>query len=72
MAFTSQALKMGVATIGAGFPATPLIESRTRFCISAAHTKEMLDKVIEVTDQIGDDLEIKYSKKKLIQEEIVY
>lgn len=63
---------MGVATIGVGFPATPLIESRTRFCISAAHTKEMLDKVIEVTDKVGDELAIKYSKKKLIDEEIIY
>lgn len=73
VAFTSQALKMGVATIGAGFPATPLIESRVRFCISAAHTKEMLDQVIEVTDRIGDELAIKYSKKKLLSNaEIIY
>ena len=28
-----------------GFPATPIIEARARFCLSAAHTKEMLDKV---------------------------
>ena len=63
---------MGVATIGAGFPATPLIESRVRFCVSAAHTKEMLDRVIEVTDQLGDELAIKYSRKKKINEDIIY
>lgn len=28
-----------------GFPATPIIESRARFCLSAAHTKEILDTV---------------------------
>lgn len=38
-------IKRGVATVGVGFPATPLVEGRTRFCISASHTKEMLDHV---------------------------
>lgn len=47
---------MGVATVGAGFPATPLIESRVRFCISASHTKEMLDKTLEVTNTLGKKL----------------
>lgn len=28
-----------------GFPATPLAEARARFCVSAAHTREMLDTV---------------------------
>ena len=28
-----------------GFPATPIIESRARFCLSAAHTREQLDAV---------------------------
>lgn len=40
-------LKRNVAVVVVGFPATPLIESRTRFCLSAAHTREMLDKVGE-------------------------
>lgn len=72
-AFTSLAIKNGVATVGAGFPATPLAECRTRFCISAAHTKEMLDKVIEVTDHIGDELAIKHSKKEFFKDkEIIY
>ncbi|PSN48068.1 Serine palmitoyltransferase 2 [Blattella germanica] len=34
-----------IATVGVGFPATPLMEGRIRFCLSAAHTKEQLDKV---------------------------
>ena len=28
-----------------GFPATSIIESRARFCLSAAHDKQMLDHV---------------------------
>ena len=39
-------LKRGCAVVTVGFPATLLTESRVRFCISAGHTKEMLDKVI--------------------------
>jgi serine palmitoyltransferase len=38
-------IKRGVATVGVGFPATPLVEGRSRFCISSSHTKEMLDHV---------------------------
>ena len=44
-AFGREMLKRNVAVVVVGFPATPLIESRTRFCLSAAHTREMLDKV---------------------------
>jgi len=34
-----------IATVGVGFPATPLMQGRIRFCLSAAHTKEQLDYV---------------------------
>lgn len=37
--------KRQIATVGVGFPATPLMEGRIRFCLSAAHTKEQLDYV---------------------------
>jgi serine palmitoyltransferase len=38
-------LKRGCAVVTVGFPATPISESRVRFCLSAGHTKEMLDHV---------------------------
>lgn len=34
-----------IAAVGVGFPATPLMEGRIRFCLSAAHTKQQLDYV---------------------------
>ncbi|EDV29943.2 uncharacterized protein Dana_GF18993 [Drosophila ananassae] len=52
-----------IAVVGAGFPATPIMEGRIRFCLSAAHTKEQLDYALEVIDEIGDDLGLKYSRK---------
>lgn len=36
-------LQIGVVVVG--FPATPLIESRARFCLSAGHSIEDLKKV---------------------------
>ena len=45
-ATSRELIKRGVASVSVGFPATRITESRSRFCISASHTKEMLDKVI--------------------------
>lgn len=44
-AFGREMLRRGIATVVVGFPATPIIESRARFCLSAAHTPEMIDQV---------------------------
>ena len=44
-AFGREMLKRGIATVVVGFPATPIIESRARFCLSAAHTPEMINQV---------------------------
>lgn len=42
-------LERGIAVVTVGFPATVLAGGRVRFCISAAHTREMLDKVMKNT-----------------------
>uniref|UniRef100_A0A8C6VYZ1 serine C-palmitoyltransferase n=1 Tax=Nothobranchius furzeri TaxID=105023 RepID=A0A8C6VYZ1_NOTFU len=44
-AFGREMLKRNIGVVVVGFPATPIIESRARFCISAAHSKDMLDRV---------------------------
>jgi serine palmitoyltransferase len=59
-AFSRECLKRGLAVVCVGFPATPLIESRARFCISAGHTKENLDYALEQIDEIADLLKLKY------------
>lgn len=43
-------LKRNIGTVVVGFPATPIIESRARFCVSAAHTREMLDTVSRISN----------------------
>uniref|UniRef100_A0A672QBM3 serine C-palmitoyltransferase n=1 Tax=Sinocyclocheilus grahami TaxID=75366 RepID=A0A672QBM3_SINGR len=65
-AFGREMLKRNIGVVGVGFPATPIIESRARFCISAAHTKEMLDRALDVISEVGDLLHLKYSRHKVL------
>ena len=44
-AFSRLCLERGIGVGIIGFPATSLYSLRCRFCISAGHTKEMLDRV---------------------------
>ena len=50
-----------IVVVIVGYPATPLITSRVRFCVSASHTKEDIDTVIRACDEIGDLLDLKQS-----------
>ncbi|XP_050737145.1 serine palmitoyltransferase 2-like isoform X3 [Eriocheir sinensis] len=60
--FVRELTKRGVAGVGVGFPATKITGGRMRFCLSAAHTKEMLDKILQEVDFVGDMCSCKYSK----------
>jgi serine palmitoyltransferase len=64
-AFSRECLKRGVAVVVVGYPATPVIMSRARFCVSAAHTKEDLDFAIKVIGEVADLVGIKYNKSLL-------
>ena len=59
-AFSRECLKRGLAVVTVGFPATPLIESRARFCLSAGHTKENLDYALEQIGEVADILQLRY------------
>ena len=50
-----------ISIVIAGYPATPVISARARFCVSAAHNKEDLDRVLAACDEIGDLLQLKFS-----------
>ncbi|KAF2873598.1 serine palmitoyltransferase 2 [Massariosphaeria phaeospora] len=60
-AFSREMLKRKISVVVVGYPATPLVSSRARFCISAAHTKEDLDRTLAACDEIGDVLQLKFS-----------
>lgn len=60
IAFQEECFKRGIASVVVGFPATPLVLSRARFCISAAHTKDDLVRAIADIKEIADLLQLKY------------
>uniref|UniRef100_K3X420 serine C-palmitoyltransferase n=1 Tax=Globisporangium ultimum (strain ATCC 200006 / CBS 805.95 / DAOM BR144) TaxID=431595 RepID=K3X420_GLOUD len=61
--FSRECLKRDVAVVTVGFPATPLLQSRVRFCISAAHTKEDMDKGLEVVKEVSEMCHVRYVAK---------
>ena len=59
-AFSRMLLENGIACVVVGFPATPLLSSRVRLCLSSAHEKEDLDRACEIIDKVGDLIHLKY------------
>ena len=48
-AFHRMCLARGLAVVVVGFPATPLLALRARFCISAAHDPKDLQHALQVS-----------------------
>ncbi|XP_037540923.1 serine palmitoyltransferase 3 [Nematolebias whitei] len=63
VAFAREMLARKIGVVVVGFPATPITEARARFCISAAHTRDMLDQVLHHLDEVGDGLCLKFSRR---------
>merc|ERR1712000_385502 len=76
IAFNSRYLRLGLKRLGfvvyghddspiiplmLDNPATPLISSRARFCVSAAHNKDDLDRFLAACDEIGNVLQLKFA-----------
>lgn len=60
-AFSHEMLKRKISVVVVGYPATPLISSRARFCVSAAHNKDDLDRLLAACDEAGNALQLKFS-----------
>lgn len=60
-AFSHEMLKRKISVVVVGYPATPLVSSRARFCLSAAHNKDDLDRMLAACDEVGDLLQLKFS-----------
>jgi serine palmitoyltransferase len=59
--FSHEMLRRNISVVVVGYPATPLISSRARFCVSAAHNVEDLERMLKACDEIGDVLQLKFS-----------
>lgn len=53
----------GVATVGVGFPATPLNKARIRFCLSSAHSRAQLDAALDAIQAVVAELGLAYSRR---------
>lgn len=71
-AVVRELLDRKIAAVGVGFPATPIMAGRIRFCLSAAHTKEQLDHALDILDDVAGKLGLKYSRKPREQGQIEY
>lgn len=61
-AFSRECLKRGVAVVVVGSPATDLVGSRCRICMTSALTKEDLVFGLSVIDEVGEFCGLKYRK----------
>ncbi|RVE42667.1 hypothetical protein evm_012682 [Chilo suppressalis] len=52
----------GIGVVIVGYPATPLLFSRVRLCMSSSHTKEDILKALAVFSRCGDLLGLKYNR----------
>uniref|UniRef100_A0A669B4C8 serine C-palmitoyltransferase n=1 Tax=Oreochromis niloticus TaxID=8128 RepID=A0A669B4C8_ORENI len=64
VAFAREMLARKIGVVVVGFPATPITEARARFCVSAAHTRDMLNRVLDCMNEVGDLLCLKFSRRK--------
>jgi 7-keto-8-aminopelargonate synthetase-like enzyme len=59
--FSRKCLSRGIAVVIVGYPAVPVLYERVRFCISAAHTRAQLEKVLADVVDIGKELGLMYA-----------
>ena len=60
-AFSRECFKRNLAVVVVGFPATPLISSRARFCVSAGHTRQDLEFALEQIRDVAEVLKLRYT-----------
>jgi serine palmitoyltransferase len=64
--------KTPIAVVVVGYPATTLISSRVRFCLSASHTKADVDELLRACDEVGTVLDLKHgAEQRWTVEEVI-
>ncbi len=66
-AFSRMCLERGIAVVVVGYPATPLIYSRVRLCVSASHTLDDLRYLVDEICEIGDAMGLRVSKRQWVE-----
>ena len=60
-AFSRECLKRGLAVVVVGFPATTLVKSRARFCVSAGHSRADLEDALAKIKEVAALIKIRYA-----------
>lgn len=60
-----ECLKRGIALVVVGFPATSVVASRARVCLSAGHKRSDLEKVVKTFEELADLLNLKYAHRSM-------
>mmetsp|Transcript_18847 Transcript_18847/g.56021 ORF Transcript_18847/g.56021 Transcript_18847/m.56021 type:complete len:504 (+) Transcript_18847:249-1760(+) len=60
-AFSRECLKRGLAVVVVGFPATTLVKSRARFCVSAGHSRADLEDALLKIKEVAALIKIRYA-----------
>lgn len=60
--FSRECLARGVAVQTVGYPATSIIASRVRLCVSAAHTEADLEQAVRVLLEVAEGTLIRYER----------
>ncbi|ORC84701.1 serine palmitoyltransferase [Trypanosoma theileri] len=68
MMVARECMRRGLAVVIVGYPATPLLEGRVRFCVSAAHTREDLQFALDVMEDVAAEVHIQFNPRKPIEE----
>jgi serine palmitoyltransferase len=63
--FSRLCLDRNLAVVTVGFPATPLLLARVRFCVSAAHTHADIDEALKVLEEVSELCNIRVEKNKI-------
>ena len=64
-ALSRDCLDRGLAVVVVGFPATSVIYSRVRFCMSAGHTRADLDFALNLMKEMADTLWLHYANNAM-------
>jgi serine palmitoyltransferase len=60
--FSRLCFELNIAVVAVGYPATPLLEGRTRFCISAGHKPEDLKVALDRIEEIVEAMGLRYAR----------
>ena len=60
--FSQACLRRSLAVVVVGYPATPLLLSRARFCIAASHTKAELESALSKIEAAAKEVGVLYDK----------